>query len=204
MQYHVILDRIITASDCIVLIIMGMASQITSPTNFYSTVYSGADRRKHQSLAPMAFVREIHRWPMNLTHKWPVTWIMLPVDDVIMVRLSSLSKVLIICTLISHPRETLLPMHIVTWRSLIVVLFSKSAYTGACYIRTPLQIMSTVAYFYQAIYRCWSICNHDLTFTLLIQTLFNDVSWKLCIKRYFYCGAMYIKHDLSQNPTSRF
>ena len=33
-----------------------MASQITSPTNVYWTVYSGADQRKHQSSASLAFV----------------------------------------------------------------------------------------------------------------------------------------------------
>ena len=38
-----------------------MASQITSPTIVYSTVYSGADQRKRQSSASLAFVRGIHR-----------------------------------------------------------------------------------------------------------------------------------------------
>ena len=33
-----------------------MAPQITSLTNVYSTVYSGADQRKHQSSASLAFV----------------------------------------------------------------------------------------------------------------------------------------------------
>ena len=43
-------------------VIMGtMASQITSLTNVYSTVYSGADQRKHQNSASLAFVRGIHR-----------------------------------------------------------------------------------------------------------------------------------------------
>ena len=36
-----------------------MASQITSISIVYSTVYSGADQRKHQSSAPLAFVRGI-------------------------------------------------------------------------------------------------------------------------------------------------
>ena len=36
-----------------------MASQITSLTIVYSTVYSGADQRKHQSSASLAFVGEI-------------------------------------------------------------------------------------------------------------------------------------------------
>ena len=38
-----------------------MASQITSLTVVYSIVYSGADQRKHQSSASLAFVRGIHR-----------------------------------------------------------------------------------------------------------------------------------------------
>ena len=40
-----------------------MASQITSPTIVYSTVYSALDQIKHQSNVSLAFVREIHRWP---------------------------------------------------------------------------------------------------------------------------------------------
>ena len=62
-----------------------MASQITSPKSVYSTVYLGADRkRKNQSSASLAFVRGIHRWPVNSPHKWPVTRKMFPSDDVIM------------------------------------------------------------------------------------------------------------------------
>ena len=38
-----------------------MASQITSHTVVYSTVYLDADQRKHQSSASLAFVRGIHR-----------------------------------------------------------------------------------------------------------------------------------------------
>ena len=43
------------------VIIIEMASQITSPTVVYSTVYSDADQRKHQSSASLAFVWGIHR-----------------------------------------------------------------------------------------------------------------------------------------------
>ena len=51
-------------------VIMGaMASQITSRTIVYSTVYSEADQRKHQSSASLAFVRGIHRGPVNSPHK---------------------------------------------------------------------------------------------------------------------------------------
>ena len=43
-------------------VIMGaITSQITSLTSVYSTVYSSLDHRKHQSSAPLAFVRGIHR-----------------------------------------------------------------------------------------------------------------------------------------------
>ena len=46
-------------------IIAAVASQITSLTIVYSTVYSDADQRKHQSSASLAFVRGIHRGPVN-------------------------------------------------------------------------------------------------------------------------------------------
>ena len=62
----------------------GILSQITSLTIVYSTVYSEADQRKHQSSAPLAFVQGIHRGPVNSPHKWTVTRKMFPFDDVIM------------------------------------------------------------------------------------------------------------------------
>ena len=66
-------------------VIMGtIASQITSLTIVFSTVYLDADQRKHQSSASLAFVRGIHRRPVNSPHKWPVTRKMFPFDDVIM------------------------------------------------------------------------------------------------------------------------
>ena len=65
------------------VIMSTMASQITSLTIVYSSVYSGADQRKHQSLASLAFVRGIHRSPMNSPHKGPVTRKMFPFDDII-------------------------------------------------------------------------------------------------------------------------
>ena len=65
-----------------------LASQITSLTVVYSIVYSGVNQRKHQSSAALAFVREIHRGPVNFPHKWPVTRKMFPFDDVIMTMLA--------------------------------------------------------------------------------------------------------------------
>ena len=66
-------------------VIMDMiASQITSLTIVYSTVYSDANQRKHNSSASLAFVRAIHRGPVNSPHKWPVTRKMFQFDNVIM------------------------------------------------------------------------------------------------------------------------
>ena len=61
-----------------------MASQIIGVSMDCSTVSSGPDQRKHQSSASLAFVRGIHRWPVNFSHKRPVTRKMFPFDDVIM------------------------------------------------------------------------------------------------------------------------
>ena len=51
------------------VIMSAIAAQITSLTIVYSTVYSDADQRKHQSSASLAFVRGIHRGPVNSPHK---------------------------------------------------------------------------------------------------------------------------------------
>ena len=56
-----------------------MASQITSLMIVRSTVYS--DQRKYQSSTSLAYVRGIHRWPVNSPHKFPVTRKMFPFDD---------------------------------------------------------------------------------------------------------------------------
>ena len=70
-----------------------MESQITSLTIICSTVYSGVgQRRKHQSSALLAFVRGIHRWPVNSPHKGPVTRKTYPFHDFIMLATTSISK----------------------------------------------------------------------------------------------------------------
>ena len=65
-----------------------MVSQITSLAIVYLTVYSGAEQRKHQSSASLAFVRGIHWWPVNSPHKGSVTRKMFPFDDVILLHVS--------------------------------------------------------------------------------------------------------------------
>ena len=74
-----------------------IASQITSLTIVYSTVYSGTDQRKHQSSASLAFVQGIHRGPVNSPHKGPVTRKMFPFDDVIMWRRQTIDESAIAC-----------------------------------------------------------------------------------------------------------
>ena len=82
-----VLSYLKTAIHYIDVIMGGIASQIISLTIVYSSVYSDADQRKHQSSASLVFVRRIHRSPVNSPRKWPVTRKMFPFDDVIMASL---------------------------------------------------------------------------------------------------------------------
>ena len=54
---------------CSGVIMSAMASQITRVSTVWLTVCSGADQRKHQSFALLAFVRGIHRWSVDSPHK---------------------------------------------------------------------------------------------------------------------------------------
>ena len=77
-------------------VIMGtMASQITSLTIVYTSVCSGADQRKHQSSTSLAFVRGIHRSPVNPPHKRPVTRKLFSFDDVIMLFFYTFDRLLL-------------------------------------------------------------------------------------------------------------
>ena len=86
------------------VILSSMAFPNTSLTIVYSTVYSVADQRKHQSSASLAFLRGIHRWPVNSPHKGPVTRKMFPFDDVIMLSCSVSVKMPLPVTCMSEPR----------------------------------------------------------------------------------------------------
>ena len=71
-----------------------IASQATGVTIVYSIVCSGADQRKHQRSASLAFARGIHKWPVNSPHKKSMTRKMFPFDDVIIVSWSkSIDKI---------------------------------------------------------------------------------------------------------------
>ena len=53
------------------------------PHDCFSTIYSGANQRKHQISASRAFMRGIHWSPVNSAYKWPITRRLFPFDDVI-------------------------------------------------------------------------------------------------------------------------
>ena len=129
-------------------VIMGaVASQITSLTIVYSIVYSDADHRKHQSSASLAFVRRIHRGPVNSPHKWPVTRKMLPFDDVIMLlifgALYSCTIDLTIDLMLKDLTNMRRPCH-QEFRTLCMhisyYLFSQKTDTNQSYVTTSQQI----------------------------------------------------------------
>ena len=66
------------------VIISTIASNIASVSMIGSTVCSGPYQRKHQSFASQAFARGIHQWPVNSSHKGPVTRKMFPFHDIIL------------------------------------------------------------------------------------------------------------------------
>ena len=97
--------------------IMGaMAYQITNLTIVYLTVYSGADQRKHQGSASLAFVRGIHRWSVNSPHKGPAMRKIFPLDDVIM---------------IIHPRWSTQLIHwLLKYNRLSIIIFCRKIITA--------------------------------------------------------------------------
>ena len=63
-----------------------MRWRLKSPASrlFIQPFIQGVDQRKYQSSPSQAFVRGIHRWPVNSPHKGPVARKMFPFDNVIM------------------------------------------------------------------------------------------------------------------------
>ena len=59
-------NRHVCNCHCNDVLMSAIASQITSLAIVNSNVYSGADQRKHQSSASLAFVWGIHRWPVRI------------------------------------------------------------------------------------------------------------------------------------------
>ena len=117
------------------VIMSAIVSQITSLTIVCAAFYSGADQRIYQSSASLAFVRGIHRWPVNSPHKGPVTRKMFPFDDVIMLRWRSQTNS--ISVLFWHWRLsciilTILYFGMIYWIVLIVLCLHSSSKTKDC------------------------------------------------------------------------
>ena len=71
------------------VIMSTVAPQITGISIVYSTVCPGAGQRIHHDSALLAFVRGIHRWSVDSSHKGPVTRKLFPFDDAIMVHVQA-------------------------------------------------------------------------------------------------------------------
>ena len=135
-----------------------IASQITSLAVVYSAVYSGADQRKHQSSASLAFVRGIHRWPVNSPHKRPVTRNFFPFDDVIMYTLRSINTdmplphlsvcfVLILCfvSFLWLGTNWVYPLSLLCWHWYDThVIVSLSMYISGCFQHRTCVIITSI------------------------------------------------------------
>ena len=77
-----------------------MASGITSVSVVFSSVWSGADQRKHQSSASLAFVSGNHRSAMDYPHKGSVMRKLFPFGDVVIK--IDLTKVTLRCRFRNH------------------------------------------------------------------------------------------------------
>ena len=145
-----------------------LTSQITSLKIVYSTVYSRADQRKHQSSASLAFVWGIHRSPVNSPHKGPVTRKMFLFDDVIKNH-NDVKSVQQIITLLrflswiteqaSHQNVSILP-HFADWLWDLDVIRL---------IGNPVD--DTRCHWYQHILATWF--THTFLFTLMLPRVIN-------------------------------
>ena len=138
-------------------VIMGMmVSPITSLTIVYSTVYSGADQRKHQSSALLASVRGIHPWPLNSPHKWQVTRKMFPFDDVIIFTCTILQRqqrswktmIVVFSSLLNPLRGRMKYALVLYWCNVIVFLLQNTFIYKANYFMNPLKWLERKSYWY--------------------------------------------------------
>ena len=185
-----------------------MGSQNTSLTVVYSTVYSGADQRKHQSSASLAFVRGIHRWPVNSMHKWPVTRKTFPFHYVIMRCACSPQSPLMYA---NTPFQNKKNINYLAWLSFIAMSFVKG-------VNCRQQINYVWPHLFTAFQRCVLTLKHlvfwGVFFCLFVFCIFNfffkmsfhlllsfsgSLAWKV---RKF--GLTWLKPRHGENPSSGF
>ena len=148
-----------------------MASQITSFTIvYYSAVYSGADQRKYQSSASLAFVRGIHRRPVNSAHKWPVTRKIFPFDDVIMIFLDNKVN-----TIAANARVACVTIRSTT---MVLTLHTKNGSLlntrGKVQLHVPYQYWEMVEKVYMYMRVCYMFRKIDSSQQFLIEVSWNQ------------------------------
>ena len=154
-----------------------MASQIPSLTIVYLTVYSGADQRKHQSSASLAFVRGIHRWPVNFPHKVPATRKMFPFDDVIMEAWWRLGA----CYPFWVPRN-----HMEQWTSIVSCTLGKHIFESKCKLFLQentfenVDGISTILLMNQLVKYCHALCITVLYLTILCRETDTSSNYIQC------------------------
>ena len=85
-------------------IMSAMAFQIDGVSMVCLTVCSGADQRKHQSSALLAFVRGIHRWPIDDSYE-PYAWWIIGKITYICNRIKFLEIIVKICKSCRHRND---------------------------------------------------------------------------------------------------
>ena len=168
-----------------------MASQITSLTVVYSTVYSDADQRKHQSSASLALVWGIHRGPVNSPRKWPVTRNMFPFDDVIIVfgRCQSLQ-----CIVIWYIQDDIFMIIIERWNWALFQYRPWKPIPSTDYVKkktgenslwlscidfgwAPIQILKMHHYISMAFYNMYSCGNSILRHPFILLGMDKHFDW---------------------------
>ena len=124
-----------------------------------SSVCSGADQIKHQSSTSLAFVRGIHRWPVDSPHKGPVTRTIFPFDDVIIIAMMQLEYIAV--RLIEMSRRFVPGTHftdVVLHRnsnSLEISFCSHVDFISVCDCYKILHISDTTAVLWQVQHCCY-------------------------------------------------
>ena len=160
-----------------------IASQITSLTIVYSTVYSDADQRKQQSSASLAFVRGIHRGTVNSPHKWPVTRKMFPFDEVIMdfahifhgytITPVPMKQPWMICILLCCARTSMRPLWAGKWPPKFIDRREVGARSGSLiFVNMRLQILVPIS--------CRWICKYDRQTYVIQNSHFFVVAVNCC------------------------
>ena len=160
-----------------------------APTNAYSTVYSGADQRKHQSSASQAFVQGIHRSPVNSPHKGLVTRKMFPFDDVIMTKLVAALSSCKVCALMNClVMWCNNPLHIIFCQEFVLYSVNFLCNIRGCICSNDsFKLMCTKGYVCNSSYFHHQIGNIDLSHCCHI---FSGCFWGACI--IIFCQSLYI------------